>query len=70
MADLDLQQTVPLRVQRCYKCGRWFAYEPIGGYRCPLCAGARIEELEAEAAKNQRAMASLRGAVTKARKRR
>jgi predicted Zn-ribbon and HTH transcriptional regulator len=67
--SIERQKSIRLAEHRCYNCGRWYAFESRGPHRCPSCAGDRIAELEAEAMKNERAMASLRGAITKAKKR-
>jgi predicted RNA-binding Zn-ribbon protein involved in translation (DUF1610 family) len=60
---------VELEINRCYDCGRWWALEKNVRGQCPRCARADIERAEEREVKAQRGMATLRGALTKAKKR-
>jgi hypothetical protein len=61
--------TVQLDITRCYDCGRFWAIEQ--GYRgdCPHCAKNKRSERFEALEHAERSIASLRGALTKAKKR-
>jgi Zn finger protein HypA/HybF involved in hydrogenase expression len=60
---------VELEVNRCYECGRWWALEKGMRGQCPRCARAAVELAEEREMKAARGMATLRGALTKAKRR-
>jgi len=68
MATFEHRVDITLAVQRCYECGRYWAHENAVSGTCPTCAQDRIDRLVEEANKHDRAVASLRGALTKAKR--
>jgi anaerobic ribonucleoside-triphosphate reductase len=68
--DLTLNETITLRVSRCLDCGRYYGYEPFAGYsRCPTCGEKSRQKLAADITERERTISALRGALTKALKR-
>lgn len=71
MASFEHRVDITLVVERCYDCGRYWAHEnTVSNTWCPKCAGDKIARFLDQANKHDRALASLRGALTKAKKRR
>lgn len=70
MATLTHKPEIDLHVTRCFDCGRYWALENAVSGTCPKCAQGRIDRLIAESNKHDRAVASLRGSLTKAKARR
>lgn len=61
-----------LHVKRCYTCGAYFAIEfwrSNGMSACPYCARDKIQELEQNLKKLVRSNISLKGVVTRTRRR-
>jgi hypothetical protein len=61
--------TITLEWSRCYTCGRHYAYEINHDAGCANCAGRRLEHLQQVINGQRRTIRSLKGALTKARKR-
>jgi hypothetical protein len=70
MTTFTHKPEIELTVTRCYDCGRYWALESAVGGTCPKCAQDTIDRYVEEASKHDRAIASLRGALTKAKARR
>jgi hypothetical protein len=68
----NIQETISLKVRRCYECGNYWAVEGrvCGAPRCPICAGVAVDGANQRADKAERSARSLRGALTRARRRR
>jgi hypothetical protein len=70
----QLQPSLQLAAKRCYDCGRWWGAESghLGAPEamCPLCAGKTLRREMATVRELERSNAALRGALTKARRRR
>jgi predicted RNA-binding Zn-ribbon protein involved in translation (DUF1610 family) len=69
MATFEHRVDITLAVQRCYNCGRYWAHENAVSGTCPTCAQDKIERLVNDVTRHERAAASLRGALTKAKRR-
>lgn len=62
-----------LETKRCFECGTFWAVESgkdIASNVCPRCAGDKIRQANDRADAAERSMRSLRGNVTKMKKRR
>lgn len=70
MATFDHAPKITLEINRCYDCGRYWALENAVSGTCPKCAQDKIMRLLDDVARHERAVASVRGALTKAKKRR
>lgn len=64
-------EPLTMRKRRCYDCGRWWAYEwfEAGEPECPVCAGKLVARLRETIAKIERAVAALKGVVSRKGKR-
>lgn len=60
---------VRLRERRCPECARFWACEFEFHGICPICAGARLEQIETKLAKLERQLRVLSGARSTSRKR-
>jgi hypothetical protein len=71
MSELSFETVVQLESRRCWKCGRHWAYEKFVNEHpgCPVCAGNENSRLYDRVQKLERSLASVRGALTKARNR-
>jgi hypothetical protein len=71
MSDLELKPVIPLETRRCYDCGRWYAFEQGWAHccNCPYCANRDVARARAERAELERSNRSLRGALTRRRRR-
>jgi len=65
----EYKPEITLVVQRCYECGRYWAHENSVSGTCPKCAQDRINKFVRELEGHNRVVASLRGAITKAKMR-
>lgn len=68
----SIDRSIELRELRCYRCGRFYHFEVEGPEvaSCPLCSTRRIRELSAANEVLERRISALRGALTKAKRRR
>jgi len=67
---MALQVTVDLKVKTCSRCASIYAVPDWVEYsRCPMCAGRRIDELESRRETMERREISLRGVITRMRRR-
>lgn len=57
---------ITLETHRCPDCGRWWGVERGYSGRCPRCADSAIHQANENTQKAQRSAASLRGALTRA----
>lgn len=72
MSELTTTETIKLEQRRCWRCGRWWAYEYFGNSSaaaCPVCAQRDVDALSTRIDELTRSNASLRGAITKAKDR-
>lgn len=58
---LTFNEEVKLRVDRCGRCGRFFAVEQFVVAMCPYCRGQDSIDLETENARLKRSNAALKG---------
>jgi len=69
VSDLIHEAKIALTLSRCWDCGRYWAREHAFCHNegtCPFCAKAAIERAVESETKALRSVASLRGALTKA----
>ena len=71
MTDIPRTASIVLRESRCWKCGRFWAYETFAHERaeCPVCAGKLIADLRSDKDKLARAVSALRGVLKRRSKR-
>lgn len=69
MATVALNPSVNIETYRCYACGRWWALETHWSGSCPKCAHERAAQRSKELEAARRSIRSLKGALTKARRR-
>lgn len=69
---IEFQETIALKIRRCYECGNYWAVEvrASGIPRCPVCTGVAVDDANQRAYKAERSARSLRGALTRVRRRR
>lgn len=67
---IHIKPTISLDLHRCFKCGRHWACEAVRHPSCPLCSAQEIQRMQKEVDRMVRSNAALRGAVTRAKKRR
>lgn len=65
---IHLSKNVALHEHRCPDCGQFYACEYEYG-RCPRCAHRRIQELESKLDRDERRISAMRGALTRASRR-
>lgn len=72
MAELKLVLDLTLETHRCWECGLWYALERgyPGLFECPYCAGRKVKSARNERDAAERVTRSLRGALTRAKRRR
>ena len=61
--------TIELTTRRCVDCGRYYATEAWPSATCPYCADRKVDARRAEEARLGRVVSALRGALTRANKR-
>lgn len=70
MSIFKHQADVDLEIERCFKCGRFWAAERCGhNSTCPFCARANMARARAEEEKARRTASSLKGAYSKLKRR-
>lgn len=69
---MTMQVQIEIKWARCFQCNRWHAYELTGcGERaCGYCASERADSLSDMVQRQDKTIAALRGAITRARNRR
>ncbi len=68
-ADIELNRTISMSVQRCYDCGTFWACETRSGSgRCPICAGRKIDAAHEEQAKLEKRLNAQKAATSRAAK--
>lgn len=70
MSDIIRTATFTIDEHRCHECGRWWWLEKGLPGRCPHCAQLKVDEKFHELESAHRTIASLRGALTKAKAKR
>ena len=68
--EYTINPAVAIDIVRCYDCGRYWGFERGFRGQCPICADRKIQRIVSEAERNERVVRSLRGALTRTRKRR
>lgn len=68
---IQIEEPIQLSGKRCANCGSFWAVESrvVIFARCPVCAGKNIDEAEERVCKAERAVAALRGALKRAKRR-
>lgn len=70
MSDsVELVERIRLVVRRCYTCGRYYGGEPGFDFGCGKCTNDYWRNAQKAVAARDKTIASLRGALTKAKKR-
>jgi len=62
MADFSYTPSITLTVNRCWKCGQFYAVEHTKN-RCPYCADADVDAARREEQRAVRSANALRGAL-------
>lgn len=65
---MRLEIVVELTTRRCWSCGKWWACESAGGGECPMCAGDHAVQAKQRIAGLESKVSHLRGAITRARR--
>jgi hypothetical protein len=67
---MKLEVLIELHTRRCYECGKWWSGEHPGLGQCPMCADKKIGAALDEQDRLGRVVRSLRGAITRSKRRR
>jgi hypothetical protein len=68
MREITIDLTLKLRIQRCYRCNRYWSHEANAAAMCPMCKSTAFDDIATELEESKRRSASLLGQVTKLKK--
>ena len=69
-SDLYIDRRLTLKVERCYACGHFWAWETrVGSAKCPVCAQRKLDEAAAEVKQLEHRLNAQKAATTRAGKR-
>lgn len=59
---------IQIRILRCHQCGRFWGVESCESGTCPYCAKSKLDAADRETQRLGRVITSLRGVVTRGKK--